>query len=351
MEMTRDVFDQQRLPRFGTANPERMRLEFWEWMIRGDPAPPPDEGSPLNKIGLLIREGVLKSRHGPARARDLFQIPRRREDGPIWAFDRMGATRTSLSDGRIVCVGGEHEDYYDPDFCIYNDVVVLGPGDRVEIYGYPRGDFPPTDFHTATPVGDRIILIGRLGAAADRRPGHTPVHALDLSDYRISTIETSGEGPGWLSRHEAEYDTRGTINVRGGEVAVGTGRGSRLRRNGEDYALDLGTGVWRRLTSRNWSQFSIEQASRGAFWREQAIDAASLYPRGIDHIVVPHERRREVRFLVAGIPINVKSGIWTIDVVVEGNLPTDFVEDIAEEIRANAEAACQRPCKCERLSP
>jgi len=29
-----DLFAQQRSPRFGTANPERMQLAFWEWMIR-----------------------------------------------------------------------------------------------------------------------------------------------------------------------------------------------------------------------------------------------------------------------------------------------------------------------------
>ena len=37
-----------------------------------------------------------------------------------WCFKRFGATSTRLPDGRVVCVGGEHEDYYDPDFCIYN---------------------------------------------------------------------------------------------------------------------------------------------------------------------------------------------------------------------------------------
>ena len=35
MEITREQFDQQWRPRFGLANPERMQLAFWEWMIRG----------------------------------------------------------------------------------------------------------------------------------------------------------------------------------------------------------------------------------------------------------------------------------------------------------------------------
>jgi hypothetical protein len=120
MEITREIFDQQRRPRFGAANPERMQLPFWEWMIRGEDQSRTED----DETDIIMRDGKLKSPYGPYRARDLFNVPLVREDGPIWTFDRMGATRTELSDGRIVCIGGEHEDWYDPDFHIYNDVVV-----------------------------------------------------------------------------------------------------------------------------------------------------------------------------------------------------------------------------------
>jgi hypothetical protein len=39
---------------------------------------------------------------------------------PVWCFYRLGGTVTVLPDRRQVHIGGEHEDYYDPDFCIYN---------------------------------------------------------------------------------------------------------------------------------------------------------------------------------------------------------------------------------------
>ena len=55
-----------------------------------------------------MREGILKSTYGPYRARDLFQVPLNRDDGPIWTFDRMGQSRIELPDGRLVCVAGEH---------------------------------------------------------------------------------------------------------------------------------------------------------------------------------------------------------------------------------------------------
>jgi hypothetical protein len=59
MQISRATFDEQRRPRFGTANPERMQLAFWEWMVRGDDMPPADPGSALGELGLMMRAGVL----------------------------------------------------------------------------------------------------------------------------------------------------------------------------------------------------------------------------------------------------------------------------------------------------
>ena len=95
--------------------------------------------------------------------------------GPGRCFDRFGQSSNQLPDGRVVCIAGEHEDSYDPDFYIYNDVVIQQPDGRIDIFGYPREVFPPTDFHTATLVGNRIVLIGSLGYPDERRPGETPV--------------------------------------------------------------------------------------------------------------------------------------------------------------------------------
>jgi hypothetical protein len=77
-----------------------MQLAFWDWMIRADDTPPAGEGV-LGQFGLMMRAGVLKSGYGRHRARDLFQVPLNRDDGPIWTFDRMGQTRTELPDGLL----------------------------------------------------------------------------------------------------------------------------------------------------------------------------------------------------------------------------------------------------------
>jgi hypothetical protein len=41
-----------------------------------------------------------------------------------------------------------------------SDVVVHHPDGRIDIFGYPKAAFPPTDFHSARLVGNRIALIG-----------------------------------------------------------------------------------------------------------------------------------------------------------------------------------------------
>jgi len=176
-------------------------------MIRGEEVETVEDDRGLADSSAVKREGKLKSAYGPYRARDFFKVPMNREDGPIWTFERYGSTRTELPDGRVICVGGEHEDHYDPDFHIYNDVVVFGLGGKIEIYGYPIEVFPPTDFHSATVVGDEIVVIGCLGNVKDRRPGFTPV-------YSVNTKKLSCCGTCYL-RYGAGMDFRARCGVVG----------------------------------------------------------------------------------------------------------------------------------------
>jgi hypothetical protein len=183
---------------------------------------------------------------------------------PGFTFYRVGRTETKLPDGRIVYIGGEHEDYPFPDFFIYNDVVVIrGHSDgrakaeaemeadlidcgarlghdprqlnnmrkdgmemiihhavavkgaapeEIDIYGYPTDVFLPTDFHTATYYKDEtsgneyIYIIGGLGYKDSPHRHTTLTHRLDLSDFSIRRMETSGDAPppvkqGYAKKH------------------------------------------------------------------------------------------------------------------------------------------------------
>lgn len=198
--------------RHGTANPQRAKNDVWSL------------AASKNWIGYQLRQHLghkLTSHH----LRQDFSHSSYRESvpGPFWSWERFGRTSTALTDGRVIHVAGEHEDSYDPDFCIYNDVAVDYPDGQREFYLYPKHVFPPTDFHTATLVGSDIILIGSLGYKDMRRPGETQVLRLNTRSLVIRSITTTGDCPGWISRHRAEAVGDSSILVAGGKLQTADG--------------------------------------------------------------------------------------------------------------------------------
>lgn len=132
------------------------------------------------------------------------------------------------------------------DFCIYNDVFVHERDRSVSIYGYPESVFPPTDFHTATLVGDSLYLIGSLGHQGTRRVGETPVFRLDVRTFRMDRLDTRGEGPGWVFKHRALAASPHGIRVWGGMVVTGNDTGESDEKNLGSFMLDLDCLLWRR---------------------------------------------------------------------------------------------------------
>lgn len=216
-------YREQKSPRYGTRNPERMDLEFWRDMVR------------TGGSAYFARRHFGDTEAFTSR-------------GAVWCYDRFGSTLSQLKDGRFVQIGGEHEDYYDPDFWIYNDVVVHDGRGGFEIYGYPREVFPPTDFHTATLAGDSIYVVGCLGYPEQRKEGHTPVYRLKLESWKIEAVETSGEMPGWIHGHRSRYDPAGNaISVTGGDIHVIAEDGHpELKPNDEQFELELSSFRWRK---------------------------------------------------------------------------------------------------------
>jgi ankyrin repeat protein len=220
---TQAEYQQGRARRFGTANPEVMDVPFWRAMVRARTA------------AYTARVQFGDEPHA---------------SGPVWCFQRFGRTLTALPGGGFVEIAGEHEDFYDPDFCIYNDLVVYDGAGNFTIYGYPEAVFPPTDFHSATLVGSHIYLIGSLGYQGTRRPGYTPVYRIDITTWSIEALTTHGRPPGWISRHTAHYDAEtARIVIRGGKRSVRRAGSEQYEDNSAAYALDLATLTWRRLRS------------------------------------------------------------------------------------------------------
>ena len=230
--------------RYGTAHPEWVENALWEEAIREE------------WTGYALAQHLGMEVGGRFRQDFSHSSYRDTTPGPYWSWQRFGRTSTALPDGRVIHIAGEHEDSYDPDFCIYNDVVVEYPGGRREFYLYPKDVFPPTDFHSATLVGSEIILIGSLGYHDLRRIGETQVLKLDTRTLRIEPVATTGAPPGWISRHIAELIGETVILVAGGKVDTGDGYGP----NTGVFQLDLATMTWQRREHGDTAVFPISAA-------------------------------------------------------------------------------------------
>ncbi len=229
--------------RYGTTHPERVENELWELTIRN------------GWNGYMLQQHLAPTIKINWQNFSPHSGYRDTDPGPFWSWERFGRTSTKLPDGRIIHIAGEHEDSYDPDFCIYNDVVIEHPGGHREFYLYPKEVFPPTDFHSATLIGDEIFLIGSLGYHDLRRVGETQVLKLNTQTLRIEWISTSGDGPGWISRHTAAMLGETSILVTGGKVQTDKD----YETNTGIFELDLTTWAWRRRKHGDMSIFSISE--------------------------------------------------------------------------------------------
>jgi hypothetical protein len=336
--ITKELFLEWRSPRAGRANPERLNNPVWEWLIR--------------------------SRLNAYSANEVFDGPDSLGAGPCWCFKRFGQTSTLLPDGRRVLIGGEHEDHYDPDFCIYNDVVVLHPDGRIDVFGYPKDIFPPTDSHSATLAGNQIIVIGNLGYLEQRKPGVTPIFILNLEDFSMARAAAGGDQPGWIHGHEAGDGGNRSIVVRRG--TVDRGPGMPLVENIDDWRLNFSGWRWERLTERRWQQWEFRRKDGGrnrlweirlASWMRQAgwekehaehfeklreelgagpnLDiVANLYRPGIPHeeLKSPEDQHRTFKIRVDGVVVRYVEDMTSIQMTIEGELAQEVADVLTADL-------------------
>ena len=206
-------------PRFGKANPQVMEVPFWKEMVR----------SGISAYGARIQFREAAEQNGPA-----------------WCFSRYGCSFTELPDGRFVQIGGEHEDFYDRDFCIYNEVIVHSSPGEFQIMGYPKDVFPPTDFHSATYLDGYVYIIGGLGYHGARLFGTTPCYRLSCKTWSMEEVQTIGEKPGWIYEHKCRFQDKSLI-VSGGKICRFKDGKEEHDDNATTFKLDLLTMSWTRL--------------------------------------------------------------------------------------------------------
>ncbi len=219
--ISRQYYQAGKKRRFGKHNPDVMAVPFWEAMVKSG-----------------VSAGAARIQFDD----NDYGMPG--SGNAVWSYDRFGKSINVLPDGRIIEIAGEHEDSYDSDFCIYNDVIIFDGNGDFNIYGYPKEVFPPTDFHTATLVGDDIYIVGSLGYMGERRYGETPVYRLNIKTFNIQQVDTGGENPGWIHDHRASLLNGDQIRISGGKVCEQMDGREQIRENEGEFILDLETMMW-----------------------------------------------------------------------------------------------------------
>jgi len=339
-EVTRDLYLVWRSPRIGQGSPHRLTNAVWSWLARA---------SELS--------GYQANQH--------FEGPSSLLVGPAWCCQRFGQSRTTLADGRTVRIAGEHEDHYDPDFFIYNDVIVEDGSGGIQIYGYPYDVFEPTDFHSATLVSDDVVVIGNLSYAERRRPAETPVVRLDTRTFQMHSVKTEGTPPGWLHGHEATVSEDGrAIVVSGGKLSIEQDGQRTLIDSPDDWSLDVQSFRWTRLTERRWEQWELrrEDGRGNELWRldmalrfsgkHDRLDRSLFKGLGDPRAVlekrplhesrysppVPHDKLPDsedfplvLRRIVEGVVVRYVEESFDVSIVVEGTLPREIVDTIVDD--------------------
>jgi hypothetical protein len=338
--ISQKLFEEWREPREGTDNPTKANNPVWNWLVQ-------------TKLSAWAAN--------KASERDYYA------DGPTWCFDRYGQSTTQLPDGRKIYIGGEHEDHYDPDFCIYNDVVVEHIDGSLDIYIYPQSVFPATDFHSATLVNNEIFIIGRLGYHDQRHIKQTPVFILNINNFSIRKQETTGSNPGWIFGHNATLLEDGkTLLIRQGEIY--SGPETPVTENINEWCLDLSSGSWKLSKENNWPRWQYIRADkkynllwelRQLLWHQdmnwksehdrelvKLIDQLghhpdlptlkSLYQPPLKFEPLPEREGdgeyNQHRILVEGVVVRYKEEHWEIQVTVEGYLPPKIVALLKEDL-------------------
>ncbi|PUA30085.1 MAG: hypothetical protein B0W54_06040 [Cellvibrio sp. 79] len=336
--LSQELFEEWRKPREGTKNPTKANNPVWNWLI---------------KTKLNAWAANRASEHNYY------------SEGATWSFDRFGQSITELPDGRKIYIGGEHEDWYDPDFYIYNDVVVENIDGSLDIYTYPKNEFPATDSHSATLVNDEIIIIGCLGYMHERSANETPVFALDTRNFSIRKIETTGSNPGWIFKHNSTLLEDGkTLLICQGEIYRDPG--SSLTENIHEWNLDLSSRTWSLFKENNWSRWQYIRVdkkrnflweicqliwNKNAGWKEEYEQSLkklkndlgyspdlqifkSLYEPPLDFKSLPEQEDdyKQHRILIDNVVVRYKEESREVQVTVEGYLPPDTIAILKQDL-------------------
>ena len=196
---------------------------------------------------------------------------------PLWVApnDRMGNYHNDFSvDNKYNIfdfkIGGndaasdwkwyETQDYYFPEFKIYNDVYIKFFDGMYELWNYPEEQFPPVYEHSTlyNEHTHQFYIIGGLGSGDRQCKNITEIYALDLETKDIQKIEASGESPPCLHSHKVKIWNHDLIEMRDGYILH---KGIAIK-NVYVWYFNLKTKTWLKQESEKYQHWIIQSDQR-----------------------------------------------------------------------------------------
>lgn len=206
------------------------------------------------------------------------------------SYLRLGISQGSIFEKNIfaLIIGGniaavdwkwyESQDYYDPDFDIYNDVTIKYHDQDLkfsyEIWNYPESQFPPVYAHS-TVYDDRtnqVYITGGLGTGDRQRKGVTEIYQLNLESKDIQQVETFGESPPCLHNHETKMWNYDLIEMKGGHIL----KNNIVIKNLYVWYFNLKTKTWLKQESEIFQHWMIQTDKREELFLQISKDILKM---------------------------------------------------------------------------
>lgn len=330
-------------------------------------SPPMVEYRPTN-ITNPYYEWIVRHNLSPFDLAQIFNL----KCVPLWGMGRLGQSETPLPDGRVILIGGEYEDHYDPQFYIYHDVIIKHPDGKIDIFVYPKAMFNPTDFHSATLIGEEIYVIGGVGYVNDRNYKSTPIYKLNIHSLDIKKIESRNH-IGLIGSHTAILKDNQII-IKGGQILSDD---NTLMDNIDDWAFNPNTLTFKNLTNHVWQGFMVQR--KDFHWLSLFDYHCLLFDRdynpdefedkfnqltnklGIEpnlttyqQIFIPpiyHHQDQDDKsaIWIDGIKIRYVDNLDDIGVYIEGQLSDDKVQLLADNLCYKLSKLENTPCQIQFL--
>lgn len=313
-------------------------------------------------------EWVVRHNLSPFDLAQIFNI----EYVPLWGMGRLGQSETPLPDGRVILIGGEYEDHYDPQFYIYHDVIIKHPDGKIEIFAYPKAIFSPTDFHSATLIDGEIYVIGGIGYVNDRNYNSTPIYKLNIHSFEMTKIESRNH-IGLIGSHTATLKDNQII-IKGGQILSDD---NTMMDNIDDWAFNPKTLTFKNLTNHTWQGFVVQR--KDFHWLSLFDYNCLLFDRdynpdefenkfnqltnklGIEpnlttyqQIFIPpishhQDQDDENAIWIDGVKVRYVDNLSDIGVYIEGQLSDDKVQLLADNLCYKLAKLENAPCQIQFL--